>query len=51
MIEIDCRGLEFTDFKPDVRFIYLIMRPLLMKFRVIGKPRESSLARLSWASI
>ena len=41
LIEIDCRGLEFTDFKPDVGAYHFtkVFRIIDLANRVIGKPK------------
>ena len=52
IIDLDCRGLEFTDFKADVSYllciscIYGYVRCVNM-YRANGKPKEQSLRRHS----
>lgn len=42
VIDIDCRGLEFTEFKPEVGFPPLIWLPKLIEHRANGRPKASN---------
>lgn len=45
VIDLDCRGLEFTEFKPDVTIqLHMSYKSTANETRASGKPKESSLA-------